>query len=59
MSKKNGGNRQQVTIEELALSNMISIEALVQLLVEKGLLTEAEILERVRKVQEESKRNSP
>jgi hypothetical protein len=45
-----GKNRQTVTFEELAFSNMLQIQALVELLEEKGLLTQREILERVKKL---------
>jgi len=42
--------RIKVSFEELAYSNMIVVEALVELLTEKGLLDRAEITERVRKL---------
>ena len=49
----------QVSIQELAVSKMISIEALVRILVKKGLVTQAEILEEIRqvKLEQEAKRN--
>ena len=37
--------RKQVSIQEIAVSNMISIEAMVRVLVKKGLVTQQEILE--------------
>ncbi len=40
--------RVTVGVEELALSNSISIVALVELLEEKGLMTQDEVLERVK-----------
>ena len=40
--------RVTVGVEELALSNSISIVALVELLEEKGLMKQEEVLERVR-----------
>ena len=43
--------RQTVTFEELAYSNMLQVQALVELLHEKGLLTKEEVLERVKKLQ--------
>ena len=46
---------QTVTFEELSYSNMITLNALVELLTEKGLLTQAEILERTRKLQSQTK----
>jgi len=39
--------REQVTIDELAVSNMISIEAVVNLLEAKGILTKDEIIEEI------------
>ncbi len=49
----------QVSIQELAISNMISIEALVRVLVKRSLVTQAEILEEIKqvKLEQESKRN--
>jgi hypothetical protein len=43
--------RQTVTFEELAYSNMLQVQALVELLSEKGFLTKEEVLERVKKLQ--------
>ena len=43
----------QVSHEELAYSNMLTLNALVELLAEKGVLTQEEILERMRKLQTE------
>ena len=42
--------RETVTYEEIAHSNMISIEALVSLLTRKGLITEQEILDELKAV---------
>jgi hypothetical protein len=47
-------NRQTVTFEELAYSNMLQVQALVELLEEKGLLTRHEVLERVKHLQTET-----
>ena len=47
--------RQTVTFEELSYSNMITLNTLVELLAEKGLLTQAEVLERIRKLQSQTK----
>ena len=47
--------RQTVNFEELAYSNMLTLNALVELLTEKGVLSKAEILERVKKLQSETK----
>ena len=41
-------NRVTVGVEELALANSVSIVALVELLEEKGLMKQEEVLERVR-----------
>ena len=45
------GNRQTVSFEELAYSNMLTLNALVELLTEKGLITKQEVLERVKQLQ--------
>jgi len=37
--KENGGNREEVPLERIVLSNMYSMEALIDVLVEKGLVT--------------------
>ncbi|MDP7197769.1 MAG: hypothetical protein QF864_16495 [SAR202 cluster bacterium] len=42
--------RKTVTYEEIAYSNMMSIEALVSLLTRKGLITEQEILDELKAV---------
>jgi hypothetical protein len=39
-----------VTAHELLVSNMLEQEALVQLLVKKGLITEAEMLDEIREM---------
>ena len=46
-----------VSFEELAYTNMIVVEALVELLTEKGLLSRLEIEERVKKLRQETKVN--
>ncbi len=40
-----------VTFKELLISNKIYMEALVQLLIEKGILTKEELLGRIKQVQ--------
>jgi len=50
---ENGGNREEVPLERIVLSNMYSIEALIDVLVEKGLVTREEVLKRMEKVVEE------
>jgi len=47
-------NRQTVSFEERAYSNMLTLNALVELLSEKGLLTKQEILERVKQLQSQT-----
>lgn len=49
--------RMTVSFEELAYSNMLVGEALVQLLIEKGLMERGEIEARVIKLREETKVN--
>ena len=49
----------QVSIQEIAVSNMVSIEAMVRVLVRKGFVTQQVILEEIRLVEleQEAKRN--
>jgi len=42
-----------VTLEELTLSNMYEIQALLRILVSKGFLNEDEVLEEIRLLREE------
>jgi len=51
--------RKTVTYEEIAYSNMMSIEALVSLLTRKGLITEQEILNELKaiKLRDEKEKN--
>ncbi len=59
MSKdQNGGNREEVPLERIVLSNMYSMEALIDVLVEKGLVTKEEVLKRIEKVVEKRKGKS-
>jgi hypothetical protein len=44
-------NRQAVSFEELAYSNMLTLNALIELLDEKGLISKQEVLERVKQRQ--------
>ncbi len=54
MSKdQNGGNRDEVSLEKMVLFNMYSMEALIDVLVEKGLVTKEEVIKRIEKVVEE------
>lgn len=50
--------RQTVTFEQLSYSNMLTLNAMVELLTEKGVLTKPEILERIKKLQSETKVSS-
>lgn len=46
-------DRQKVSFEELAYSNMFALNALVDLLDEKGVLQKREILDRVKQLRDE------
>jgi hypothetical protein len=48
-------NLQEVTIDQIALTNMYSIEALVNVLEMKDLLTRQELLTEILKIKEEHK----
>ena len=47
--------RQTFTFEQLTYSNMLTLNALVEPLTEKGVLNKPEILERIEKLQGETK----
>jgi hypothetical protein len=47
------------SFEELAYSNMLIVQALVELLGEKGLLENAEVMERVKKLRRETRLTFP
>ena len=51
--------RETVSIEEIAFSNMLSIEALVSLLTRKGLITQQEILDELKliKIRDSKEKN--
>ena len=54
MSKdQNGGNREEVPLEKIVLFNMYNMEALIDVLVEKGLVTKEEVIKRIEKMVEE------
>lgn len=55
--KDNGGNREEVPLERIVLSNMYSMEALIDVLVEKGLVTKEEVIKRIEKVVEKRQKN--
>ena len=46
-------DNQTVTLEELIVSEVITSEALINLLVEKGIITREELLEEIQRVNEE------
>ena len=48
-------HRQTVNFEELAYSNMLTLNALVELLDERGILARPDVLERVKKLQAETR----
>ena len=48
-----GKAREEVTIDEIAISNMFSIEALVNLLEAKDLITKQEVLDEIQRVKTE------
>lgn len=52
---KDKPQRQTVTFEQLRYSNLLTLNALVEVLTEKGLLTKPEILERIKKLQTETR----
>ncbi|HXQ25788.1 MAG TPA: hypothetical protein VN822_05205 [Candidatus Acidoferrales bacterium] len=58
MTEDPRNDRLTASFEEMAYSNMIVVESLVQLLVEKGLLDQAEIIERVKEVRAKTTINS-
>jgi hypothetical protein len=55
MPEKPKTSGDSVSFEELAYSNMLVVQALVELLAEKGLLSQQEILSRVQKLKQETK----
>ena len=55
--KQTGGNREEVPLERIVLTNMYSIEAIIDVLVEKGLVTKEEVLKRMEKVVVEKRGN--
>ena len=49
--------KEVVTFEELLLSNMYEQEALINLLVRKGIISKKEVLEEIRRLKHEQSRN--
>ena len=46
-------NKETVSIEELTISNMYEIEAIIRVLERKGFLTQKEVIEELKKLKEE------
>ena len=54
MSKdQNRGNHEEIPLGRIVLSNVYSMEALIDVLVEKGLVTKEEVIKRIEEVVEE------
>ncbi len=49
------GGRISASIDELAVYNMLLVEAVVELLAEKGVLADQEVRDRVKKLRDETK----
>jgi len=58
---RNDGNtgRPTLSFEELAYSNMLIVQALVELLAERGLVANADVMERVKKLRRETRLSFP
>ncbi len=48
-----GSNHDEIPLEKIVLSNMYSMEALSDILAEKGLVTKEEVIKRIEQVVEE------
>ena len=48
-------DRATVRVEDLAYSNMLTVNAVVELLDERGILAEHEVLERIKRLDEEGR----
>jgi len=48
-----GSNQEEIPLEKMVLFNMYSMEALIDVLVEKGLVTKEEVIKRIEKVVKE------
>lgn len=59
MPRDSNDERKAVSFEELAYSNMMLVQALVDVLAEKGILTQEELIERVQRLKEETKTHGP
>ena len=49
--------REEVSIDDIVISNMYSIEAIVRLLVDKGLFTQDEVLNKIKEIKSEHPEN--
>ena len=49
----NDGNKEEVSIEELIMAQMVRLDAISQLLVEKGIISEEEFYTKLQQVQAE------
>ena len=54
MGQDSKQERATASFEQLAYSNMLIVQALVELLSEKGLLQQQEVLDRIKKLKQES-----
>jgi hypothetical protein len=52
-------NRKTVSFEEMTYSNMLTVNALVELLNEKGILSKAEVLQRIKELQSQVQPRKP
>jgi len=51
-----GSNHDEIPLEKIVLSNMYSMEALIDVLAEKGLVTKEEVIKRIEEVMEERRK---
>jgi hypothetical protein len=51
--------RKTVTLEEMTYSNMLAVNAVVELFDEKGIISKAEVMEPIRKLQLDAHRGRP
>jgi hypothetical protein len=59
MAHSSKPSRPTVSFEELAYSNMLIVQALVELLADKGLVGNAEVMARVKRLRQETKVSFP
>lgn len=52
-------NRKTVSFEEMTYSNMLTVNALVELLNEKGIVNKAEVLQRIKELQSQVEPTKP